>query len=73
MPQLKAMLVRGWQLNTAMGMGYILFGVDAEGDDGSTGVKPLESALLLKEQHCRDLAEQLVQLADRLKSEVGSA
>lgn len=73
MPQLTAQMVRGWELNTAMGLGYILFGVEAERGDGSAGVKALETALLLTGSDCRSLAAQLVQLADRIDQEGGTA
>ncbi|MFC3421143.1 hypothetical protein ACFSTI_20820 [Rhizorhabdus histidinilytica] len=70
--EVQASLVRGWQLNRGMGFAILTFGVDAQGPNGETGIVPSPN-FLLSEEYCRQLAQQLVEQADRLKVDGGSA
>ncbi|MFC0305166.1 hypothetical protein [Rhizorhabdus histidinilytica] len=55
-----------------MGFAILTFGVDAQGPNGETGIVPSPN-FLLSEEYCRQLAQQLVEQADRLKVDGGSA
>lgn len=63
---MKVLLVRGWQVAEAnIGYAAVSLGVDGQGPNGESAMIP-GPAFVLSKQHCRELAQSLLEMAEKL-------